>query len=49
MISLASKIIARYSDGSNEVRITHQKLPRGQISSTRARPMEDIELQKLRI
>ncbi len=49
MISLASKIIARYSDGSNEVRITHQTLPRGQISSTRARPMEEIELQKLRI
>ena len=49
MIFLAAKIMARYSDGSNEVRITHQRLPRGQISSTRARPMEDIELQKLRI
>ncbi|TET47754.1 tRNA 4-thiouridine(8) synthase ThiI, partial [Candidatus Aerophobetes bacterium] len=49
MISLASKIMARYSDGNDEVRIAYQKLPGKETGSARAKPMKDMELQKLRI
>ncbi len=49
MICLASKIMARYSDGNDEVRIAYQTLPGGEIGSTTARPMKDMELQKVRI
>lgn len=48
-IFLASKIMARYSDGNGEVRIAYQRLPGGETGSTTARPMEDMELQKLRV
>ncbi|MFQ6065805.1 MAG: 7-cyano-7-deazaguanine synthase [bacterium] len=48
-IFLASKIVARYSDAHDEVRIAYQRLPGEEIGSTRTRPMNDMELQKLRI
>ena len=48
-IFLASKIMVRYSDAYDEVRIAYQKLPDGEIGSTTARPMKDMELQKVRI
>ncbi len=49
MISLASKIMARYSDGNDEVRIAYQTLPGGKTGSTIGRPIDDMELEKLRI
>ncbi|MFQ5835949.1 MAG: hypothetical protein ACE5HR_08530, partial [bacterium] len=48
-IFLASKIISRYSDAHDEVRIAYQRLPDGEMGLRRARPMKDMELQELRI
>lgn len=48
-IFLASQIMARYSDGNDEVRIAYQRLPDGEESSLRAKPMQDPELQNFRI
>ncbi|PIW32807.1 MAG: tRNA 4-thiouridine(8) synthase ThiI, partial [bacterium (Candidatus Ratteibacteria) CG15_BIG_FIL_POST_REV_8_21_14_020_41_12] len=48
-ITLASQIMARYSDGNAEVGIAYQRLPDGEKSLLRAKSMKDSELRNFRI
>jgi len=48
-IFLACQIMARYSDGNNKVGIIYQRLPDGEKSLLRAKPMQNPELQNFRI